>query len=231
MPISSQTSQVSYPGNGSTSTPYPVTFRYDDDSWVLVEVIDEDGVVSELDLGDDYTLSGDGSESDGEVVTGGGAIPDTSTVRISRVTPLTQSNSIVPNGGIPTNTIVASFDKLTMLVQDIRGQLAALEARTYRVPDGQTVEAGALAFEIGTITHLAEGHTPTVTLTGDGPTFTFNFGLPTGATGGLDVGADASFGTTPNNEGGPAFTLWDQGTETFRAVVLENGALVTVTFP
>ena len=63
------------------------------------------------------------------------------------------------------------------------------------------------------------------------PDFVLNLGLPTGATGGLDIGADASFGTTPNNQGGPALTLYDFGTETFRAVALNNGAFEVVTFP
>jgi hypothetical protein len=231
MSIIAQGSQVEYSGNASTSTPYPIPFRYDDSSWVTVEVIDALYVVTELEHGEDYTLTGNGGASNGNVVTTGGAVPAASKLRITRTTPLTQGNSIVPNGQIPTNTIVSSFDKLTMALQDIRSRIDQLEERCYRVPDGRHVEAGALAFQIGTVTHLAAGQTPTATISGPGPAFTLNFGLPTGATGGLAIGPDASFGTTPNLEGGPALTLWDQGTQEYRAIGLEHGTFVVLTYP
>jgi hypothetical protein len=264
MPIISQTSRVEYQGNESTSTPYPITFRYDDPAWVLVEVIDEDNVVNELALGADYTLTGEGSDIEGNVVTGGGAIPDTSTLRISRNTALTQSNSIVPNGAIPTSTIVASFDKLTMCLIDLARRVVDGMARALRVPNGETLDelpsaadragkipyfnatTGALelltptellaladtaTFAIGTVTHLPEGQTPTASITGNWPDFTLNLGLPTGATGGLDIGADATFGTTPNNQGGPAFTLYDFGTASFQAIWLHNGVFSAGVFP
>ena len=228
MPIPSQDTLREHPGNGSITTPYPIPFRYDDPAWVRVEVITSSGAVSVLAPGS-YTLA-DGSASAGSLVTHSVAIPTSSTVRITRTTPLTQSNSLVPNGQIPTNTIVASFDKLTMALQDLRGQLQQLEARCYRVPDGKIVAAGALSFQIGSVSHLATGAAPTATLSSSGAAFTLHLGLPTGATGGFDIGDDASFGTTPNNEGGPALTLWDQGTNEYRAIGLEHGTFVVLSY-
>jgi hypothetical protein len=231
MPITSQTSQVEYTGNGSTATPYPIPFRYDHPSWVVLEEIAADGTLTVLGPGEDYTLTGDGGATGGNVITSGGAIPMSHKLRITRNTELTQSVSLASNGVIPSAVIEAELDKLTMATQDLRGQLEQLEVRCYRVPDGKTVATGALSFQVGTVTHLAEGQTPTAAISGPGPAFTLDFGLPTGATGSLAIGTDASFGTTPNNEGGPALTLWDQGTHQYRAIGLENGTFVVLTYP
>ncbi len=138
MPVSSQTSSVSYTGNASLSTPYAITFRYDDSAWVVVEEIDEDGVVTTLALGSDYTLTGNGVTTSGNVVTGGGAIPATSTLRISRDTTLSQTLNLTANGRIPSATLVRSFDKLTMAGIDAARKATGRFARSLRVPDGET---------------------------------------------------------------------------------------------
>lgn len=128
MSISSQTSTISYTGNASTSTPYAVPFRYDDSSWVTVEKIDAAGVVTVLSLGTHYTLTGDGSATTGNVVTGGGAIPNTATLRISRNTALTQTLSLVSNGRINTDALEAGLDKQTMALQDLERRISNLES-------------------------------------------------------------------------------------------------------
>ncbi len=139
MAISSQTSSITYTGNASTSTPYAVPFRYDDSAWVVVEEIDEDGVITVLALGSDYTLTGSGLTVSGNVVTGGGAIPATSTLRISRDTERTQTFGLTPNGKIPAANIGKAFDKLTMAAQDGRRKLESYFARTIRSADGETL--------------------------------------------------------------------------------------------
>ena len=138
MAISSQTTTVSYTGNASTVTPYPVTFRYDEAAWVTVQEIDLDGAVTTLALGSDYTLTGNGSTTTGNVVTGGGAIPATSTLRITRDTSLTQTVSLSVNGTIPSAVIEAELDKLTMSHLDQKRRQANSDARSLRVPDGET---------------------------------------------------------------------------------------------
>lgn len=208
MAIEDQTSSHSFVGNGSTVTAYAIPFRFDDPSWLVVTRIDADDVATVLTEGADYTV-------DGSNLVTTEAIPDTETLLVERNTPIEQDLATASPAGSYTTALEAQLDQLTMAVID-------LQRRFGNTP---------LKLAIGTVTHLPEGQTPTASVTGSWPTFTLNLGLPTGATGGLDIGADASFGTTPNNEGGPCLTLWDQGTNTFRAVVLMNGEVVAVTFP
>lgn len=188
MAISSQTSSASYTGNASTVTPYPVTFRYDADAWVTVEEIDEDGVVTTLALGTDYTLTGTGSTTTGNVVTGGGAIPATSTLRISRNTALTQTLALTVNGVMPSTTIEAQLDKLVMSDLDQKRRQEAALARSIRVPDGElatqlpaaATRAGRLTY-FNAVTGAVETISPTsiLALSDGAPTGT---GIPTGGT-------------------------------------------------
>lgn len=138
MAISSQTSSISYTGNASVSTPYAIPFRYDDSAWVVVEEIDSAGTVTTLALATDYTLTGDGTATTGNVVTSGGAIPATSTLRISRDTERTQTFGLTANGQIPSASIGRAFDKTTMALQDARRKLALAEARALRGPDSES---------------------------------------------------------------------------------------------
>jgi hypothetical protein len=190
MAISSQTTTVSYTGNASTVTPYPVTFRYDEAAWVVVEEIDLDGVVTTLSLGTDYTLTGTGIATTGNVVTGGGAIPATSTLRISRNTALTQTVALAVNGVIPSATIEAEFDKLTMAQLDEKRRQAAGLARSLRVPDGElaaelptsTLRKGEVIYFNAT-TGAVETKTPDeiLALSGGAPD---GIGIPAGGTTG-----------------------------------------------
>ena len=138
MAISSQTTFVSYTGNASTVTPYPVTFRYDEAAWVTVEEIEADGTITPLSLGTDFTLGGNGSTTTGTVITSGRAISGTSTLRISRDTALTQTVSLAVNGVLPSSVIEAEFDKITMAQLDQKRRQSAGDARSLRLPDGET---------------------------------------------------------------------------------------------
>lgn len=208
MSIESQTSSVTFDGNGSTVTAYAIPFRFDDPAWLTVTHIAEDGTESVLVDGDDYTLAGSN-------LTTAVAIVAEDTLLIERNTPIKQTVATESPASAYITALEDQLDLLTMAMID-------LQRRFIGTP---------IPLAIGTVTHLPESSTPTASITGTWPNFLLNLGLPTGATGGLDIGADASFGTTPNNEGGPCLTLWDQGTGTMRAVVLENGSIVTVTFP
>jgi hypothetical protein len=137
MSIIAQGSQVEYSGNASTSTPYPIPFRYDDSSWVVVEEVSSDATVTRLIQGTHYTLTGSGTATAGNVVTGNRAIPIGSNLRISRHTVLSQNVSLAATGAIPSTVIEAEFDKLTMAhIDSTRRHDDGLE-RALRVPYGE----------------------------------------------------------------------------------------------
>lgn len=193
MAISSQTTFVSYTGNASTVTPYPVTFRYDEAAWVTVEEIEADGTITPLSLGPDFTLGGNGSTTTGTVTTTGRAIPGTSTLRISRDTALTQTVSLAVNGVLPSSVIEAEFDKITMAQLDQKRRQSAGDARSLRLPDGElaaplpaaSLRAGEVLF-FNASTGAVETKTPDeiLALSGGAPD---GIGLPSGGTTGQSL--------------------------------------------
>lgn len=145
MSISSETSSVEYAGNGSTSTAYAVPFRFDDSSWLEVSTVASDGTVATLSLGSgDFTVGGDGTASTGTVTTTA-AVPATSTVRIRRITPRTQTQDLAFTGKIPAEDTETSLDKQAMIDQDHERRRGELEERTVRAPDGETLSELASA--------------------------------------------------------------------------------------
>ncbi|WP_367871891.1 SGNH/GDSL hydrolase family protein [Luteolibacter sp. Populi] len=127
MVTSSQISQLLFPGNGSTSTPYPLTnLRFDENAWLVVVEIAEDGVITLLDEGADYTVMGSGAASSASVVTGVRAIPVSSQLRVTRNTPRTQEADFTANGAIPSATLERRLDWLTMQNIDLKRDLDAL---------------------------------------------------------------------------------------------------------
>lgn len=145
MAISLQDSQITLTGNGSTSTTYPLNnLRFDDPSWLTVEEITEDGTIIKLEeLGTDYSLIGDGVTASASLITIGRAIPGTSSLRISRNTPLVQSANLTANAAIPAATLERIADWEIMALIDEKRRTEAGLARTLRVPDGE--ELGELS--------------------------------------------------------------------------------------
>lgn len=115
MSVSSTTSSISYSGNASTSTAYPVPFQFFD-ATDLVVVVNTAGVPTTLVNGSNYTVSG-GAGSTGSIVTTS-AVPNTSTVIITRSTAKTQLTSYTTGDRFPASTHEKALDKLTMLVQE-----------------------------------------------------------------------------------------------------------------
>ena len=115
MSVSSTTSSISYSGNASTSTAYPVPFQFFDAS-DLVVVVNTAGVPTTLVNGTGYTVSG-GAGSTGSIVTTS-AVPNTSSVIITRNTAKTQLTSYTTGDRFPASTHEKALDKLTMLVQE-----------------------------------------------------------------------------------------------------------------
>jgi hypothetical protein len=118
MSVSATTSKVQYIGNNSAVTPYPVSFYYQDEAWLVVELVDEDGVTSTLTLGTDYAVTGAGNPLGGSITTTL-AYDNTHTLTIYRVVPLTQLIDFVYNDRLPAAMVEAAIDKLTYIAQQL----------------------------------------------------------------------------------------------------------------
>ena len=121
MTVSSSTSSVSYSGNGAT-TGFSYTFKIFADSDLVVSLKNNTtGVSTTQTLTTDYTVSGAGSDSGGNVtfVT---APPSGNTVIIRRVLPYTQETDYTENDPFPAQAHEDALDKLTMLAQQNRDE-------------------------------------------------------------------------------------------------------------
>jgi hypothetical protein len=116
MTVSTATSFNSYAGNGST-TSFAYAFKIFQDSNLVVTLVnDTTGVETTQTLTTDYTVTGAGSDSGGNVVFVT-APASGNTVVIRRVLPVTQETNYVPNDPFPAEAHEDALDKLTMLVQ------------------------------------------------------------------------------------------------------------------
>ena len=117
MTVSSQTSKVSYSGNGSTVA-FTVTFYFlaNSDIKVLVRSANGTEVVKTLDT--DYTITGAGDPAGGTVTFTTAPISG-ETVVLARSVPLTQVTDYTPNDPFPAETHERALDKLTQLSQQI----------------------------------------------------------------------------------------------------------------
>lgn len=115
--ISTETSKVRYSGNDST-TVFPVTFPFSEDSHLQVIVADENDTQTVLVLDTDYSVSGAG-ESSGSVTypISGDPLPAGSTITINRVVPLKQLTDFENQGGFFAETHEDAFDYLMMAIQ------------------------------------------------------------------------------------------------------------------
>jgi hypothetical protein len=120
MAVASEVTNISYPGNASTSTEYPVTFPAQDGSFIKVGVKPETGAFAELPSWEFTVLPKEGGTF--AVVTNP-AIPETSTVVIWREQPLTQPTELPLAGRLPSTALEASLDRLTMQVQELAAEV------------------------------------------------------------------------------------------------------------
>lgn len=139
MTVSSQTSDVSYNGDGTTVT-FTVPFYFLQDVDLAVSVINADGTVQPYLLGTDYTVAGAGLQAGGSITTSGTPVPTGKNVYIERNPPVTQETAYQANDPFPASEHEKALDKLTMLVQRL--------SRTYR---------GSLHFPL---TDLTDGTLP-----------------------------------------------------------------------
>ena len=133
MTISTTQSTVTLQGNGST-TVWPYSFLIDDPTHAVVQLTDgSSGIVTTLGS-TQYNISGIGNDNGGNVTypTSGSAIPNGTSISISRVVPVLQNTSITNQGGFYPQVIEEALDYLTMAMQ----QVQAVANRCYQAPIG-----------------------------------------------------------------------------------------------
>jgi hypothetical protein len=114
--IQTDESTISYAGNNSIVSPYPVNFYFFVDEDLVVVVKDSAGLEDPQILNTDYTVTGEGDPNGGNVLFTW-PVPATSRVTIFRDVPATQLTSYQEGDAFPAASHEKALDKLTMLIQ------------------------------------------------------------------------------------------------------------------
>ena len=122
MTVSTEVDHNEYTGNGVTTT-FPYTFRIFKKSDLVVQVADLDENITELILDTDYTVTGDGGYTGGNVVLSA-PLANGYQISISRELPVTQETDLRNQGKFFAEVHEDAFDKLTMLIQQVRSWLS-----------------------------------------------------------------------------------------------------------
>ena len=119
--VGSLTNEDRYTVSPGSTEPQPVTYRFDDASWLKVSYYDLNTlVVVDLALGSDYTVTGDGRSITGNVILTPAflATLDIGTLIIKRNTPALQPLDLDYTSQIPSVPLETELDRLTMIAQD-----------------------------------------------------------------------------------------------------------------
>ena len=127
MTVSSQTRGITFTGTGSAS-PFPLPFRFFNNSEVSAYLVESNGTLTPLALGVDYTLTGAGQPE----IDGGATGTLTKTVPlaagkkmyVARTLPAVQSADIVNQGEFFASLHEDVFDRLTMVDQQHAEELS-----------------------------------------------------------------------------------------------------------
>ncbi|EAV2657682.1 hypothetical protein EZK26_10405, partial [Salmonella enterica] len=122
MTVSTEVDHNDYTGNGVT-TSFPYTFRIFHKSDLVVQVVDLNENITELILDADYTVTGAGGYSGGNVILMA-ALTNGYQISISRELPVTQETDLRNQGKFFAEVHEDAFDKLTMLIQQVRSWLS-----------------------------------------------------------------------------------------------------------
>jgi len=115
MTVTSTNQKVSFSGNGAT-TVFAYNFKIFAETDLLVILRSSTGTETTQNLTSNYTVSGVGVTSGGNV-TMGTAPPSGTTLTILRVQPNLQGLDLVPNDPFPAGSMEDALDKLTFMVQ------------------------------------------------------------------------------------------------------------------
>lgn len=117
MTVQSNVFPISYVGNDSTSTYYPITGTYNEANDIGVTVRETaTGEETNLTYGTGFTVDANGVKTTT-------AWDENYTVVIRRTTDITQGVDYQPNDAFPAETHEAVCDKLTMICQELRAEL------------------------------------------------------------------------------------------------------------
>ncbi|EPS8239453.1 hypothetical protein ACWNFV_000549 [Escherichia coli] len=122
MTVSTEVDHNEYTGNGVTAS-FPYTFRVFKKSDLVVQVIDLDENITVLALDTDYTVTGAGGYNGGNVILSK-ALANGYQISISRELPVTQETDLRNQGKFFAEVHEDAFDKLTMLIQQVRSWLS-----------------------------------------------------------------------------------------------------------
>lgn len=122
MTVSTEVDHNDYTGNGVT-TSFPYTFRIFKKSDLVVQVVDLNENITELILDTDYTVTGAGGYTCGDVVLSS-PLANGYQISISRELPVTQETDLRNQGKFFAEVHENAFDKLTMLIQQVRSWLS-----------------------------------------------------------------------------------------------------------
>ncbi len=135
MTVSSSTNRASYSGNGSLTT-FAYGFKIFDQGDLTVILRAANGTETVQTITTNYTVTGVGSASGGNVVFGSAPASGV-TVVILREMDLEQGLDLVPNDPFPAQSLENSLDKLTFMVQQHDEQLGrAIKASRTNVITG-----------------------------------------------------------------------------------------------
>ena len=118
MTVSTEVDHNEYTGNGVTTT-FPYTFRIFQKSDLVVQVVDLDENIILLVMDTDYTVTGAGGYTGGNVILTT-ALANGYQISISRELPVTQETDLRNQGKFFAEVHEDAFDKLTMLIQQVR---------------------------------------------------------------------------------------------------------------
>ena len=118
MTVSTEVDHNDYTGNGVT-TSFPYTFRIFKKSDLVVQVVDLNENITALILDTDYTVTGAGGYTGGNVILAT-ALESGYQISISRELPVTQETDLRNQGKFFAEVHEDAFDKLTMLIQQVR---------------------------------------------------------------------------------------------------------------
>ncbi|MBD6382524.1 hypothetical protein FMD39_19510 [Salmonella enterica subsp. enterica serovar Enteritidis] len=115
MTVSTEVDHNDYIGNGVT-TSFPYTFRIFKKSDLVVQVVDLNENITELILDTDYTVTGAGGYTGGNVILSS-PLANGYQISITRELPVTQETDLRNQGKFFAEVHEDAFDKLTMLIQ------------------------------------------------------------------------------------------------------------------
>lgn len=135
--ITNDTSKVIYNGDGSTAI-FPYTFKIFADGDLIVVLQDANGVETVQTLNSDYTVTGAGNDSGGNVIFVTAPASGYKVI-IYRSISLTQPVDYVPNDPFPAETHEEALDRLTMITQQLQEQLDRALLRDLSQSSGLTL--------------------------------------------------------------------------------------------